>query len=182
MNVTKAAKLSIHTARKKLRHPRPFQSITVVKMAAMEEMVPAKAPSRSLAVTATKTSYEILLSAARCRTGNPSRLSSCARPFFAIVPDGFHRAPFHCLLAESFLLSVRGLFVHVGMTLLVVRGEVTGRCFTAQIAIDALIIHVKPPGNVLRKLVCEVCHNRLGSLCSELPMMRYPQIGSVPKK
>ena len=51
-----------------------------------------------------------------------------------------------------------------------VAGETGRRCFPAQIAIDALIIHVKPPGKILRKLVGNACHNYSGSL--RLPMPR----------
>jgi hypothetical protein len=52
MNVIRPTKAVTHTASQKYRHPRIVQSITVVRMAAMAEMVPAKAANMSRVMTA----------------------------------------------------------------------------------------------------------------------------------
>jgi hypothetical protein len=76
-----------------------------------------------------------------------------------VVSDSLHRTAFHCLAAKSFLLGILWLFIDERMVPVGVAGEIEGRCFPAQIAVDALIIYVEPPGNVLRELVGNVCHN-----------------------
>jgi hypothetical protein len=67
MNVSKEAKPATQTANQKLRHPRTFQSITVVKMAAVAEMRPEKALNTSQMKT-------VLSRVAACATATFSAL------------------------------------------------------------------------------------------------------------
>ena len=76
----------------------------------------------------------------------------------AVVADGFNRAAFHRFFAHRFLLRILRLFVNVGVSAVVVPLEIGRRGFAAQIAIDALIIDVKFPGDIFRVFVCRICH------------------------
>src|SRR6266513_3530345 len=61
----------------------------------------------------------------------------------SVIPDRFDRTAFHCFFAESFLFRLLRLLVDVGMAAVVVPLEIGRRGFTAQIAIDALIIDIE---------------------------------------
>jgi hypothetical protein len=103
-------------------------------------------------------------------------MSTIGRAHFALRrPRWPLPAPFHRLFAKSFFLGIFRLFIDERMVPVGGAGEI-GRCgFTAQIAVNALIIHVESPGNVLRKLACNLCHNnRLRSLPSQTPMVCEP--------
>jgi hypothetical protein len=56
-------------------------------------------------------------------------------------------------------LVVLGLFVHVGISLVFGTGEIVGGGFAAQVAVNALAVHIKFPRNVGTILVVFVCHN-----------------------
>src|ERR1700730_8077470 len=71
----------------------------------------------------------------------------------AVGADRFDRAAFHRFLAERFFLGALGLLVNEGVAAVVVALVICGRGFAAKIAIDALIVDVVGPGNVLRIFV-----------------------------
>ena len=97
----------------------------------------------------------------------------CAGGFLeAVAADGFDRAAAHCLLAEGFLFWGGGLLVDEAVAAIVVASEVCGSRFAAQVAINALVVHIEGAGDVLRVFVSEVSHrevfleareNRLGA-------------------
>jgi hypothetical protein len=65
-----------------------------------------------------------------------------------IVTDGFDGATFHGLFALGLLFRAPRLLEDVGITAIVAASEITGRSFTAEIAINALIVHVKFAGYI----------------------------------
>src|SRR5437868_4863555 len=76
----------------------------------------------------------------------------------AIVSDCLYRATFHGFLAQGlFFLNFR-LLVNVRMPAVVIPLEVRGGRFPAEITIDALIVDVKLPLNVLSIFVSDVGH------------------------
>src|SRR6059036_3749199 len=58
----------------------------------------------------------------------------------AVVADGFDRATFHRFFAARFFLRILCLFVNVGMSTVIVALEICRRGFTAQIAVDTLVV------------------------------------------
>jgi len=76
----------------------------------------------------------------------------------AVATDRLDRATFHRLFAESFFLGRFGLLVYVGMPAIIVATEVRGRCLTAKIAIDALVIDVELSFNILGIFICGIGH------------------------
>ena len=60
-----------------------------------------------------------------------------------VVSDRFDRTAFHRFFAKSFFFWRLGLLINVGMAAVVVSFEIGRRGFTAQIAIDALIIDIE---------------------------------------
>ena len=76
----------------------------------------------------------------------------------AVIADRFDWTAFHRLFAESFFLRILRLFVNVGMSAAVVPLEIGWRSLPTQIAVDALLIDVKFPGNVLRIFIRGVRH------------------------
>jgi hypothetical protein len=78
----------------------------------------------------------------------------------AVASDRFDWAAFHCLLAERLLFRGLRLLINVGVTAVVVAGEIGRSSFTAEIAVDALIIYVETSSDVLGILVCYFSHGR----------------------
>jgi hypothetical protein len=76
----------------------------------------------------------------------------------AIVADCFHRASLLGFLAKRFLLGSGGLLENVGIPAVVVASKVRGRGFAAQVAINALIVHVIFSGRILGVSVCNISH------------------------
>jgi hypothetical protein len=72
-----------------------------------------------------------------------------SRSAFAVVPDRFARASFHRLAAEVFFLRRGGLLENLGITPVVAAREIGRSSLMAQIAVDALVIHVELPRHVL---------------------------------
>ena len=77
----------------------------------------------------------------------------------AVVADRFDRAAFHRLLAERGFGVVFGLFENVAVTAVVVAGEIGGRRFATEIAVDALIIDEVSARHVFGIFVSEFGHN-----------------------
>lgn len=73
---------------------------------------------------------------------------------FAVVSDGFDRAAFHCLLAESLLFGRLRLLIDIAVTAIVISREIRGRCLAAKVAVDALIVHEVFAGDILRIFIC----------------------------
>lgn len=67
-----------------------------------------------------------------------------------VVADSFDRAGVESFLAKLKLFGSFGLFVNVGIAVLVVSGEIGRRSITANVAIDALRINVKFAPGVIR--------------------------------
>ncbi len=68
---------------------------------------------------------------------------------FAVFADGFHGAAFHGFAAEVCLRFVFGLFKHERVTVVIVAFEVCGSGLAAEVAVDALIVHVEQALHVL---------------------------------
>jgi hypothetical protein len=75
-----------------------------------------------------------------------------------VVADGLDRTAFHRFSAKSFFLRRLRLLVNVRMTAVIVPFKIGGRSFAAQIAVDALIVHVEFAGYVLGVFVCGIGH------------------------
>ena len=75
-----------------------------------------------------------------------------------VVADGFHRTAFLGLLAAGFLVRRGGLLVNEGITSVVVAFKVVRSGFAAQIAVNALVVHVIFSCNVFGISVCYVSH------------------------
>lgn len=79
-------------------------------------------------------------------------------PFLSVVPDRFYRAPFHGLFTESPLFVGGGLDVNVGVSLVIISGEIFRGRLPTEIAVDALIVDVELPVHVVIVSVFEFCH------------------------
>ena len=76
----------------------------------------------------------------------------------SVTADRFDRTTFHRFFTERFLFRRFRLFVNIGMAAVVVALEI-GRCsLTTQVAVDALIIDIELPLNVLGILIRYVGH------------------------
>lgn len=80
------------------------------------------------------------------------------RLLVSVTADCLDRTAFHGLFTESPLFRGSGLLVDVGIPPVLVAGEVVGRGFTAEITIDALVIDIKLPDDVVLVSVFEICH------------------------
>src|SRR5437899_11261529 len=76
----------------------------------------------------------------------------------SIIADRFDRTAFHRFFAKSFFFRRLWLFINVGMAAVIVPLEIGGRGFTAQIAVDALIIDIKFARYVFGVFVCGIGH------------------------
>src|SRR5216117_1600323 len=76
-----------------------------------------------------------------------------------VVSDRFDRTAFHRFFAKSFFFWRLGLLIDVGMAAVVVSFEIGRRGFTAQIAIDALIIDIEFARYVFGVFVCSSSHS-----------------------
>src|SRR5262249_38828954 len=76
----------------------------------------------------------------------------------AVVADGFDRAAFLGFLAPGFLLWRFGLLVNVRITAVLIALKVIRRRFAAQVAVNALVVHVVFSGYVDFVFVCQVSH------------------------
>lgn len=90
----------------------------------------------------------------------------------AVVADGFDRATFHRFLAESLFFGAFRLLVDVGVTSVVIAGEIGRSGLATQIAIDALVIDVELALDVVGILICELSHVRNFELTKLGPLSR----------
>ena len=72
----------------------------------------------------------------------------------AIAADRLDRAAFHGFFAEIFFIGAFRLFKYVGMAAVIISCEIGGRGFAAEIAVDALVVHIKFSNYVFRVFVC----------------------------
>jgi len=76
----------------------------------------------------------------------------------SVFADGFDRAALHRFAALGFLPGVFRLFENERVTLVVGAREVARRGLTAEIAIDALAVHVEFSAYILFVFIFLVCH------------------------
>lgn len=76
----------------------------------------------------------------------------------AVAANRFHRAAFHGFLALRFFLRGRGLLVDVGVPTVIITGEILRSSLAAQVAIDALVVHVVCAHHVLRVFIFQISH------------------------
>jgi hypothetical protein len=92
----------------------------------------------------------------------------------AVVANGFNRAAFFGFLATSFFVRIFRLFEDEGVTAVVVAFEIIRSGFAAEIAVNALIVHVVFASNVFRIFVCYISHKFAfsgGKICGSNPVM-----------
>jgi hypothetical protein len=77
---------------------------------------------------------------------------------FSVIADGFYRAAFLGFFATGFFLGVFRLFVHEGISAVVVSFEIVRSGLAAQIAIYAIVVHVELSTRVFRVSVRDVSH------------------------
>ena len=78
----------------------------------------------------------------------------------AVVADGLDRAAFFGFLAAGFFFRGFRLLEDIRIPAVLVPFEIIGRRFAAEIAIDALIIHVILARGVFRIFVCYISHKK----------------------
>jgi len=76
----------------------------------------------------------------------------------AVVADGLNRAAFLGFLAARFLVRRGGLLVNIGVAAVLVALEIVRRRLAAQVAVNALVVHVVFSGGVFGVFVCCVSH------------------------
>jgi hypothetical protein len=79
-------------------------------------------------------------------------------------------------------LFLRGLwlFQHLGVTTIVVARKISRRGLATKVAINALVIHVKPPSHILWMPVCKVSNISLSSSNSIFPEAVFLQTPEAP--
>jgi hypothetical protein len=80
----------------------------------------------------------------------------------AVFTDRLNGATLHRLAALGNLIVVLGLLENKGISLVIRTGEIVRRSFAAQVAINALAIHVKFSGDVLGVSVFAIGHESVG--------------------
>jgi hypothetical protein len=88
-----------------------------------------------------------------------ARLAVAPYQLGAVVANSFDRTAFHRFFAKRFFFRSLRLFVNVGMAAVIVALEIGGRSFTAQIAVDALIIDIEFSRYVFSVFVCGIGHD-----------------------
>ena len=76
----------------------------------------------------------------------------------AVAADCLDRATFHRLFAQGFFLGRFGLLINVGMAAVIVATEVRGSGFTAQVAVNALVIDIELSVDIFGIFICGVSH------------------------
>jgi hypothetical protein len=75
-----------------------------------------------------------------------------------IIANSLDRTTFLRFLALGFFFGRLGLAFHKGITSVRIAVKIGGRCLAAQIAINALRVHVKFSGHIILKFVSYVSH------------------------
>ena len=76
----------------------------------------------------------------------------------AVVANGFDGAAFLGFLASRLFVRIFGLLVNERIAAVVVSLEIVGGSFAAEIAVNALIVHVVFAGRVFGIFICNVSH------------------------
>ena len=80
-------------------------------------------------------------------------------PLSAIVANGFDGTAFLGLFAARFLVGRGGLLIDEGVAAVFVALEIVRGRLAAQVAVNALVVHVEFAGDVFGVFVCSVSHN-----------------------
>jgi hypothetical protein len=80
------------------------------------------------------------------------------RSVFAVVSDRFYGTTLHRFQAKVFFLWSRRLLKDVGIAAVVAAREIVWSRFPTEIAIDTLIVYVKPTGHIILIPVLELSH------------------------
>jgi hypothetical protein len=75
-----------------------------------------------------------------------------------VITNRFDRAAFFGFLAARFLFRRSGLLVNEGVAAVVIAFEIIRSGFAAEIAVNALVVHVVFAGDIFRIFVCNVSH------------------------
>jgi hypothetical protein len=75
-----------------------------------------------------------------------------------VIANRFNRTAFLGFFATGFFVRGGRLFVDEGIAAIVIAFEIVRGGFAAEIAVDALVVHVIFTGNVFRIFVCDVSH------------------------
>src|SRR5690348_2311706 len=91
--------------------------------------------------------------AAKTQSRSSRELTASKGLFYSIVPDRLYRTCIEGFLAELQLFRALGLFVDVGISVLVIAAEVCRRSVAADIAVDTLAVDIKFAGRVIGEFV-----------------------------
>jgi hypothetical protein len=91
----------------------------------------------------------------------PAGLVLKNRAVLAVVADGFDGAAFHGFFAARFFVGRGRLLVNERIAAVVVALEIIRGGFAAQVAVNALVVHVVFARNVFGVFICCVCHKNL---------------------
>lgn len=86
------------------------------------------------------------------------RLVRISRSGRTIVPNGFHRATLFGLFSELLFLRSLRLVKHDAIAIVFITSEYRGRCLAAQVAINAVGIHIPRAWRILRQAAVFVGH------------------------
>jgi len=88
----------------------------------------------------------------------PGRCEIQASLLFAIIADGLHGAALQGLHTHTYFFFGRRLFMDVRIASLVMTGKKSRGGFSAQIAVDTLLIDEEFTGSIWSPLISFVCH------------------------
>src|SRR4051812_21478313 len=95
--------------------------------------------------------------------------NEAARPLGAVIPDRLDGAAFLGLSAPGFLFLIFRLLINERIAAVIVAFEIIRSRFAAEIAINALIVHVIFSSGVFGVFICRVCHKK------RVPNMERPR-------
>jgi hypothetical protein len=78
-----------------------------------------------------------------------------------VVADGFNRATFLGFLAACLFIGRGRLFIDKGISAVLIAFEIIGRGFAAQVAVNALVVHVVFSRHVFGVFVCYISHKKI---------------------
>jgi hypothetical protein len=79
----------------------------------------------------------------------------------SVIADGFNGAAFFGFFATGFFFGRGRLFINKRIAAVVVAFEIIRRGLAAQIAINALVVHVVFARDIFGIFICNVCHTNL---------------------
>ena len=96
----------------------------------------------------------------------------------AVVADGLDGAAFLGLVAALFLVGRGRLFIDEGIAAVLVAPEIVRSRLAAQVAVNALVVHVEFAGDILGVFVCSVSH----SFNKKVRGIRWPDGGALASR